>query len=916
MSIIESTYFGLTRIREQSPDAKDWAAVDHNPEIISLILKAFENHSHTATAGIKYPGYNSITLTNLITNPELDTNATGWERFAPSGNYASVGRAADSLSPSGWAYEVTSSTSNGDMQVYTEGMLVSVTPGDSIIIRISGRKVTSTSATTYQNMLIRRYNNSSVFIDQNTYTNQVVNVSDNWVEHNLIWTVPTGTSKIAVGLQWTGFNTSGNNTVRATKAQIVKNAPIDPGYFKTTYNNVDSGNPTLPTLSEQTTGGILSPGTTVGVRLSYIDTRGLETDASSEQVITLAPSAARPLTPQLVSKQIATGALSGGTYVYAITKRKGSGETLMSDVLPVEIPYDNTYSVTLSFNSISSYSDGTDAINIYRSTGLASSFQLVTTITTSGTTQFTDTNVIPPQNVNVQPPTNSTFDAARKVRISWAAITHPANARYLRVYITQQAGLWSEDHLLNEIDLTTGASNYIDYLGSESLRSGWPLNTTQVISTPPKINLGTETTGAPNLTADMDFNGFKAYEMVLGNTSLNTNGSIWYDSVNNLFKGYANGAQVTLSPLQVLKNWLPNPSGETNGTYWTPSMTSVAGGYDSPKSLRRSPSSIGAGATETVRSAIATTEYMPIQPGQFAFARAAVRESYTLAAGSSLTLAVYFYDSGGTQVGAPVTVNTQTSPTANTWYALKGSTTAPAGVTYAALAVNLINNGGSLGSGNIDVDAALLGKVSALGQEITYFDGDTPGGQWVGTPHASASISGAFQHGVEEAGGHRADNITFGTSNVAAVLSRIANNTDGSRKVAQGTVVATTLSANQSITSTTYVDVNDMTAVLTPDFVGQWIEVKFHGNFQLSIPTGQTSSTMTVALSENGTPVPYTESTQTAVVNNQNLMFSFHYSIQAWSTSPITYKIRALSSVDATITALQYRRMLTARKMM
>src|SRR4051794_38597646 len=57
MTVLTSTYYGLSRVREQSPDANDWAVTDNNFENLSKILKALEQHRHTGTPAPKYPGY-------------------------------------------------------------------------------------------------------------------------------------------------------------------------------------------------------------------------------------------------------------------------------------------------------------------------------------------------------------------------------------------------------------------------------------------------------------------------------------------------------------------------------------------------------------------------------------------------------------------------------------------------------------------------------------------------------------------------------------------------------------------------------------------------------------------------------------------------------------------------------------------
>lgn len=312
------------------------------------------------------------------------------------------------------------------------------------------------------------------------------------------------------------------------------------------YNAGTPTVPTLPTLTSYTTGGILSPGTTIGVRLSYVNALGLETDAAPETTITVDAAAARPLAPILTSVSTAASALPGGTYIYAVTKVKGSGETQISDIVTVDVPFDNTYQVTLTIDAINTYTDGTTAINIYRSAGLNATFQLAGTVTSTSATTFVDNNTILSANVNRQPPTISTFDAARKVRVDWSALTHPSGASKLRVYLTQQAGLWGTSNLLTEIDLSGTPANYVDYIGNEVLGTGWPRSTSEIPASPAKINLGAEATGAPILTADMDFAGFQAKNLVLQNTVSppTTNGTIYYDTSIPTVRARINGAWV------------------------------------------------------------------------------------------------------------------------------------------------------------------------------------------------------------------------------------------------------------------------------------------------------------------------------------------------------------------------------------
>lgn len=730
MSVVESTYFGLTRVREQGPETRDWAVVDRNPEVVALILKAFEQHAHTGVQALRYPGFNSDPL----------------------------------------------------------------------------------------------------LVDE-------------------------------------------------------------------------------PTVTEFTTGGILPPGTTVGVRLAYVDARGLETDATPEKTLTLASAAPRPLTPQFVSITGASAGqilLSGGTYIYAITKRKGSGETVISDVLPVDIPYDTTYSVTIKFDAINTYTDGTDGINIYRSAGLSSAFQLVGAVVNASETQFTDTNNIPAQNATIQPPTNNTFDAAKKVRIDWANIDHPTNASKLRVYITQQSGLWSTDHLLQEVDLTGAPQSFIDYLGSESLRTGWPLNTTQSVGTPPKLNLGTEAIGAPILTEDMDFNGFKALNFVLGSTSASQNGGMWYDASTHKIKGLVNGAAVDLTPIVTRVNAVRNPSAEdlydagflgwsvtgisdttTAAGTFTHKTSNADTGFAALKISATMPSSGGnyklwIQPMTLHNTTIIGQELASTKPGEYVFGGMSLLKetsgtppSTDIPATSNIRLKFRFYDAAGAEISGLVSaVGTAQNRAemlgsdliANGWTRLQGAALAPTGAAFwtPVIEVDALNAGATYN--RLSVDSAIaVPNVGTEDTTVAYFDGDSMGAQWKGLPHASQSVSGPAQHGVEEAGGHRAQNITFGSGNIATVLSRIANPANAGRKQVIVPVKALVGANNQQLTSTTPVQLLSLS--MTPEFDGQWFELLFSGHFSINT----NGAVLSVGIAQGSNLLSHTTRSVRAVVDNQDI---------------------------------------------
>lgn len=335
------------------------------------------------------------------------------------------------------------------------------------------------------------------------------------------------------------------------------------------YNYANPATPITVTLkerSEATPGGVLAPGTTVGVRFSYVDAFGLETDASPEQTLTLSPIIEAPAAPTVgpIASTPVPNAITGGTYVYGVTKGKGAGETELSPVSVVEVPFNSTigssYTVPVTFDPIADYNDGTDKLYIYRSTGLSSTFQLVKTYNSADSlgTPITITDSGSLENASKSPPAASTFDRNKLMSINASALVHPADARDLRVYITQTPGVYGTNHLLETVDLTTPTGpnpatptkNEFNYLGSETFQAEYPKEFSQLPQAAGKINLGTEAYGAPVLTDHMNFNGFRANNIVLPSALANATpvtGGIYYDSGTSSLKFYTGSTWSTLS---------------------------------------------------------------------------------------------------------------------------------------------------------------------------------------------------------------------------------------------------------------------------------------------------------------------------------------------------------------------------------
>lgn len=326
--------------------------------------------------------------------------------------------------------------------------------------------------------------------------------------------------------------------------------------------------PTLIQVAEAATptAGVLAPGTSIGVRMSYLDATGLETEASPESIITLSavPQVANSPALGVPTSTPVPGAMGGGVYLYGITKGLGAGETELSATTMVEVPYPNnttsSYTVDVTFDSIADYGDGTTKLKIYRSRGIGSTFSLVKTWTENLATPglpvtFTDTGSL--EDSTQTPPTVTSFNRNKAVEITTAGISHPSEMATLRVYITQIPGVYGTNHLLEEVDLSTPTGpnpatpvkNTFSYLGSESLAAEYPKDFSQLPTLPGKINLGTEAYGAPTLTANMNFAGYQAKNLVLPMNQAHSTpiaGALYYDSSTTSIKAYLGSTWSTL----------------------------------------------------------------------------------------------------------------------------------------------------------------------------------------------------------------------------------------------------------------------------------------------------------------------------------------------------------------------------------
>lgn len=192
-------------------------------------------------------------------------------------------------------------------------------------------------------------------------------------------------------------------------------------------------------------------------------------------------------------------------------------------------------------------------------------------------------------------------------------------------------------------------------------------------------------------------------------------------------------AQGVTAPVATRRNLCPNPAAGTNLTGWSnndATLTRVTG-------LTGFPSPVTTGAHHAASTWVQTPECVAA-PGQTVTASFYLSNNVGLDQNSKTIYLAFTRSAGGTDFSNTTTASYPTGAVT------RGSitATAPADTIGAYLVIDGIS--GVLGGG-IDVSAVLYEATGTLG---SYFDGDTAGAHWDGTPDNSTSTFGPMVLGV------------------------------------------------------------------------------------------------------------------------------------------------------------------------
>lgn len=198
-----------------------------------------------------------------------------------------------------------------------------------------------------------------------------------------------------------------------------------------------------------------------------------------------------------------------------------------------------------------------------------------------------------------------------------------------------------------------------------------------------------------------------------------------------------------------LKNFVTNPGAEGNSiqvaarfvassTTGTPGSISISGPGRPGSSGGQFVTVSYTGVTSGGQVRISTEQYAGVVAGERIYASGWV---HSITAATSLGVQVEFFTSGGASVSTAV-VATQTAPTLNTWYQLRGAVTVPATATKMRLTGYAVPT--TTGAQDLGLDDLMLVDHATFAGN--YFDGDQLGSRWSGTQYASSSLIDAVSY--------------------------------------------------------------------------------------------------------------------------------------------------------------------------
>jgi hypothetical protein len=282
------------------------------------------------------------------------------------------------------------------------------------------------------------------------------------------------------------FSTNGQKYTTVDRATIDRLLYVGAEGHVHTGDSTIQANPTTPgSVVASTTGGTVPSGVTVYYAYTWVDDNGFETAASSTASAVMPPQVSTPGAPALAAG--GSGTLIAGSYYYEVSAYTGtsSSETVAS--VPAFFTLSATGAITVLFPSLPS---GASGFNIYRKGPGGANYLFLASVAVSAGSpaSYTDNGTVA-QDCNRFNPTSNTTTSTNSVVFTLPTAV-PAGFVW-NLYRTYSVGVWANSLL--SASNAADVSSYTD-IGSATTAQA-PPTSTQLIATPSKIDLATETTG-------------------------------------------------------------------------------------------------------------------------------------------------------------------------------------------------------------------------------------------------------------------------------------------------------------------------------------------------------------------------------------------------------------------------------------
>lgn len=260
-------------------------------------------------------------------------------------------------------------------------------------------------------------------------------------------------------------------------------------YAAITHSHDGSNRLTDPTvavgLTTASSGGSLPAGTTLYYRASLVDKYGLETQASTEAVVTTPPPISPPSAPS-GNIETTSGTIGPGTWSYQVTYITATGgETTTSSPNNLVVVNGTTNRIVLTLPALPA---GASGYRIYRQRPGQTQFYYLDQVATS---LYYDTSL--PEDSTITAPTVNTTNSTNAVTVTVPGGTIPIGCMGWKIYRALDSGGYDGNSLVHFVvegssDISTDiTTTYVDT--GDALLAGYPRDVSSTIPGGTVVNL-------------------------------------------------------------------------------------------------------------------------------------------------------------------------------------------------------------------------------------------------------------------------------------------------------------------------------------------------------------------------------------------------------------------------------------------